>query len=245
LVELCEASRMFFNKRLFDSKYMLPRDVGNVFTTEDYKALPKEKRERNGFYLVPFGLQINIGELRSKKTEWDRFYDYIRQEYPLQWFARYWLTSWNNPVYAFLKLRYMKFQEVKYTIKRFVKPYFPRWRKSCRRQDYKDICSLIVDSNFALILDFWYEEVINGNVNWESDIEHKTFYNELKKAVKYIEIDRKNLSDKADEELTKATKRKGSYEQKYGKLNKIEADIKTKDTEVLIWFVNNRDFFWS
>lgn len=236
-----------FKKRLFNSKFMLPREAGNIFTTEDYKALPKEKRERNGWYLLPYGLQVNLGDLKKKESEWDKFYSFIRQEYLFQWFFRHWLTSWDNPVYAFLKLQYMKYQEVKYTVKRYFNPYFPRWRKSCRRHEYKDIVGLVVDSNFALILDFWYEEVAKDLVNWQSDSGHKRFYKELKTNVKYIEEGRKKLQDKADEELSKATnnKKKLSYDEKYKKYNKLEQQISDNDTKVLVWFIQNRHFFWT
>lgn len=236
-----------FKNRLFSSKFMLPREAGSVYTVEDYKAIPKEKRELNGWYLVPFGLQVNLGDFKKKESEWDKFYAFVRQEYFFQWFFRHWITSWDNPVYAFLKLWYMKYQDVKHTTKRFFKPYFPRWRKSCKRHEYKDICSLVVDSNFALILDFWYEEVVDGFVNWQSQPSHKQFYNEIKKNVKYIEEGRKKLEDKSDIELSKATNksRKLSYQEKYGKYNKIEEQIKTLDTAVLVWLANNRNFFWT
>lgn len=234
-------------KKRLNSKFFLPKDICNsVYKFEDYKALPKEQREKHGLYLMPFGLQIDLKEFGVKrKTEWDLFYDYIRQEYPIQWFFRYWITSWNNPVYRVLKIIYMNYQDIKYTIKRFIKPFFPRWRASCKRHQYTDITELSVKSNFALILDYWHEEVSKDLVNWNADSHSKQFYKELKSAVKYIENDRKTLEDRADKELSKATKRKGTYEVRYKKYNQLEEDIKNKDTETLIWFINNRNYFWT
>ncbi len=237
-----------FKKRLIGNKFRLPKEVGSVFTTEDYKNLPKFSRERNGWYLEPLGLQTSLDDLRTKNSEWSKFYTFIRQEYPIQWFFRHWLTSWDNPVYSFTKLRYMKFLDIKYSTKRFIKPFFPRWRSSCKRHEYKDISSLIVDSNFALILDFWYEEVVDGNVDWQSQPDHKQFYEELKSNVKYIEKGRKKLQDKADKELTKASakSKKGlSYQERYGRYNEVEQEIRNNDSKILEWLVGNRDFFWT
>jgi len=233
-------------KKSFKSKYYLPNPI-RISTAEEYKALPQADRERNGLYLMPFGLAIDISTMGKGNSEWDKFYAFIRQEYPVQYFFRHWLTSWDNPIYAFLKLRYMKYEDVKYSTKRFFNPLFPRWRKSCKRHEYMDVCTLVTKSNFALILDFWYEEVVDGFVNWHSQPSHKQFYNEIKAHVKYIEEGRKKLEDKSDIELTKATKKskKLSYGERYGKHNKIEEQIKTLDTAVLVWLANNRDFLWT
>ncbi len=232
---------------MFKSKFMLPQEAGNVYTVEDYKALPKEKRELNGWYLVPFSLQINIGDLKKKESEWDKFYAFVRQEYFFQWVFRYWLTSWDNPVYAFYRLNKMRFDEKYYAVKRWFKPFFPRWRASCKRHQYTDIVQLSVSSNFALIQDYWHEEVAKDTINWNADGHHKQFYKELKAAIKYIEIDRKKLEEKADNALTTATltKRKGTFQERYGKHNKLEQEIKDRDTDVIVWFIQNRDFFWT
>jgi len=231
-----------------NSKFYLPINSCNkVSTTEDYKALPREQREKNGFYLIPFGLQIKFNDLGTKESEWDLFYKFIRQKYPIQWFFRHWLTSWDNPAYAFIKLRYMRYLDVKYAVKRFIKPLHPRWRNSCPRHVWKDISSVVVDSNFGLILDFWHEEVSQNTINWNSDPSHKTFYKELKAAVKYIEVTRKALEEKLDNALTVATKksRKLSYQQRYKKHNELEESIRIKDTKILTWFIENRNYFWT
>jgi hypothetical protein len=227
--------------------YLSPEMCRQVSTTEEYKALPKEQREKNGWYLIPFGLAVNLSDMKNKKrkSEWDLFYDYVRQEYPIQWFFRYWITSWDNPLYSVYKLNKMRYDEFYYTVRRYFKPYFPRWRASCKRHQYTDIVELSIKSNFALILDYWHEEVARDTVNWNADGHHKQFYKELKAAVKYIEVDRKKLEDKADKELTKATKRAGTYEVKYKKHNQIEETINNKDTEILHWFIDNRNYFWT
>jgi hypothetical protein len=237
-----------FEKRLNSKFYLSPKTCKAVYTLEDYKALPLEQREIYGLYKIPFGLAIDLKKFSmDKKSEWDLFYDYIRQEYPIQWFFRHWITSWDNPMYAFLKLRYMRYLDAKYAVKRFITPLFPLWRKSCQRHEYKDICSLVVDSNFALILDFWHQEVSRNTINWNSDPSHKTFYKELKNVVKYIETDRKTLEAKSDNALSLATKkpRTLTYQQRYGKHLALEEKIRIKDTEILTWFVENRNYFWT
>ena len=220
-----------------------------VHTVKDYIELPRALRETNyGFYLVPFALAFNIdGFYPDRVTEWDKFYNYIKTEYPIQWFFRHYLTSWDNPITRQLKLIGMRLSDVKYGIKRFVKPLFPRWRKSCSRHEYTDVQELIVSSNFALILDFWYEEVLDSTVEWDSNDEHKQFYEELSTHVKYIETGKKALEDKSSKELSIASKKKGkkSYEERYGKYNKLEQELRNNDTHILSWFIENRRYFWT
>ena len=221
----------------------------NVSTVKEYIELPQALREsKYGFYLIPFALQFTIdGFFPGRVTEWDKFYSYVKTEYPFQWFFRHYLTSWDNPIAKHLKLIGMRLSDTKYRAKRFIKPLFPRWRKSCQRHEYTDIQELVVNSNLALILDFWYQEVVDGCVNWTSDENHRTFYKELKDNVKYIETGKKILEEKSSKELSIASKKKGkkSYEERYGKYNKLEQELRDNDTHILSWFIENRGYFWT
>jgi len=40
-------------------------------------------------------------------------------------------------------------------------------------------------------------------------------------------------------------KEDGSYEEKYGEVNRIEQEIENLDTKWLTWIVVNRNFFWT
>ena len=180
---------------------------------------------------------------------WDEWDKEIKKQYPIQWFFREWLMGWDNPVYSFLKIRSMRLNDQWWNIKRFIKPCCPRWRKSFPRHTYSDITNVLAQSNFALILDFWYVEAQPEitQVNWNSDKEHKEFYAWLKKAVKYVEVGRPQLQQKASDALHEASIKKGklSYEARYGKTNKLDAKIKEKDTELLVELMKRRDFFWT
>ena len=197
---------------------------------------------------MPRALAVTFSGYPGTFSEWDSFYAYIKQNYPIQWFFRYYLTSWDNPIYKFIKLKVMKLNELKYATKRFFSPLCPRWRKSFPRYEYRDVCSVIENSNFALILDFWYEDVLNGFTNWNSSsTPHvKKFYKELEKAIKYIEVGRKELQQKLDEALDESSKKKAKpYNVRYGKYNKLEQKLKDSDTTILVWAMTNRHFFWD
>ena len=219
---------------------------------KDYFDFPKEKREKWGLYLTPFALPmdrfINPDVTVTSTKGWNAWYAEIKKRYPVQYFFRKTLFSYYNPVYAFYKSFCWKFDEFVWNVRRFVKPHNPRFRKAYPRWDISDTTELAVDVNFALILDFWYEEVKNGIVDWTSDDKHKKFYRELKAAVKYIEKDRPALQKKSDAELTKASNKKRkewSYMGLYDKYDALEKEITDRDTDWLIWFIKERDAFWT
>jgi len=229
---------------LFKNKLVLKDHP--IYTVEDYIGIPKVQREsKYGMYLEPHALIFNFS---SRVSEWDKFYEFIKKEYPIQWFFRRWIFSLDNPVYKVHNLLKHHYLNHKYAVKRFFKPLFPRWRKCYSRYRYTDIKELVITSNFALILDFWYEEISKDIVNWNANKTHKTFYKELKAVVKYIEEGRQKLQYKADKELEKASniKKKGlSYQVRYGKYNAAEKLIEDQDTHILSWFIENRGHFWT
>jgi hypothetical protein len=114
------------------------------------------------------------------------------------------------------------------------------------RHKYIDVCEALKRVNFALILDFWHDEMSSGTVDWEDNAKHKNFYKRVEALVKYIEVERPALEKKADDALTLATNKKtGTYEQRYSKYNAIEAKIAQKDTDLLVWAMQNREMFWT
>jgi hypothetical protein len=239
-------------KRLEGSKFLPYVQVDSV---RDYFELPKSERERFGLYRKPFALpcewldnklSVKVGKVKPDKQGWASWESEIRRQYPVQWFLREWCMSWDNPVYAFFKGLYFDYREKKYAVKRFIKPFYPRFRKSMPRHKYCDASEALRKVTFALILDFWYDEIVDGHVNWDDNSEHKNFAKKVKLAVKYIEVDRPALEDRADKELSIATKKKkGTYEQRYIKYNALEKKIADKDTELLVWAMQNREMFWT
>ena len=220
-----------------------------VHSVEGYFQLPKADREFHGLYRKPYALPLGFlcGRRFGKEQGWSDWEARIRKEYPLQWFFREWLTSWDNPVYALVTQIRMRYSDIHYNVKRFISPLYPRFRKAFPRHAYKEISVASVEINFALILDFWYEEVVDGCVDWQADEMHSTFYDSLKCCVDYIEKIRPELNALMDEALTAATddERELPYEQRYAEYNRLEKMIEDTDTKTLIWFIQHRDSFWS
>lgn len=221
-----------------------------VKTVDEYFALPKKEREWHGLYKVPFSLPLEW--LSDEKHGWDAFYKQIKSEYPVQYFFRKWLPSLDNPlVFAFYKFIGWPLRESKYAIRLFFNPCFPRWRKVAPRHKYTDVVELVTASNFALIVDFYREEVVDGHVDWSADELHKKFYTELVAAVNWIEEERVKVEKMTDEALSKSVKNKVTkdgkfdYNATYADFDRLEEHKKQKDTEILKWFIDNREFFWT
>lgn len=224
-----------------------------VSSVEDYFNLPKENREHKGFYRLPFALPSKLFRNRDKEKTWEDFFQQIKEQYPIQYFFRQYLPSLDNPlVYNYYKYIGWKLRDFKYACELFFNPLFPRWRNVLPKHKYSDVSELVVESNFALILDFYYEEVVDGVVDWESDRLHKKFLKEIKEAVLWIETERTKQNNTLDSVLTKVTnnpkydkKGKFLYDETYQEYNNLEQQIFNKDTSVINWFVKNRQMFWS
>jgi hypothetical protein len=227
----------------------------NITSVDEYFSLPSEQRERWGLYRKPLSLPCEwlstrtgakVGTIKADKKGWKSWNKEIKSRYPIQWFFREWFFSWENPVYALIKGIYFDYREKKYTVKRFFNPFFPRFRKCLPRHTYSDISEAIRKVNFALVLDFWHEEIVDGLVDWNDTEGHRSFISGMKKAVKYIEQERPKLVSQADAALTVATnKKKGTFEQRYAKHDAIEKKIDEKDTELLVWVMQQREMFWT
>lgn len=222
-----------------------------IESVDEYFALPKEKREYKGFYRVPFALPSSLFPNKEGEKGWEDFYKEIKKRYPIQYFFREYLTSIDNPLMYIWKIKISApFFHFKYAVKRFFNPILPRWRKTLKRHQYSDICEIIRTSNFNLILDFYYEEVVDGVVDWNADDLHQKAYKEIIETVKWIEEEREKAVEKSYELLDKSNrkyKEDGTvdYKSTYKEHDELESFIKNKDTEILKWMIDNRDFFWT
>jgi hypothetical protein len=150
-------------------------------------------------------------------------------------------------------------------IKPFFSPRNKRIRKAIPRQ-YRDISSLIVDVNFEFIKAFYEDEYKSDIVDWEATEHHKKFAEWLEKAYEYItktkpqlEKDLENAyppSKPFEEWFERVPQKDGTtrmymkddgvpYEVKYKEVNRIEEEIKNKDTELLMGLIKRRDYFWT
>lgn len=214
-------------------------------SVSEYFALPKKDREWYGLYKLPYALPWERPGIDTEQG-WDSFYVEIKKQYPVQYFFRQWLFSFDNPVYSFwMSSFYFPFREFKYAVKRWFNPIHPRWRASLPRHAYCDISELLVNSNFALIRDFYWEEVVDGFVDWQSTEDHRTFYTELITYVRWIEEGLPELEERYSKSLANVSRSSEDYHAKYKETFKIEQEKYEKETEILIWFAKNRSFFWT
>jgi hypothetical protein len=222
-----------------------------VYDTEAYFALPLSERTWKGLYKVPYSLPSEM--FSPEEKGWNTFYEQIKKQFPIQYFFRQWLFSLDNPLILFYKC-YISWslRDFKFAIKNFIKPCCPRWRKVLPRHQYKDITQIIPESYFALILDFYYEEVLDGFVDWDADETHRKFKKELIKHVQWIEKGQAQLREKLDKALSEATENRikdkngnVNYKATYRKYNTLEQKMKKQVDEILIWVINNREGFWT
>jgi hypothetical protein len=223
-----------------------------VRTVEQYFALPKEQRQTKwGWYLQPTALECFLPYTAGDSilSSWELWSKRIRQEYPIQGWVREWLLSYDNPLYAHIAFTKMRCEEFYYNAKRFFCPAYKRFAKAYKRWVYRDIDTILLETSFALILDF-YDETISSDavfVNWTAS-EHKDFYIALQQAVQYINVDRKSINKEIDDIYTETMSNKLTQEElskKYDHVRDREVKIQQRDTETLVWFVTNRSQFWT
>ena len=190
------------------------------------------------FYNVPYALEIN---------EWDVWRSEIKKRHPIQYFFRDWIFSCDNPVYFFLFCIKEKIRDIKYIIKYTISPSHPRFHKAYPRAYHKDLCQVILDVNFAMILDFWYEEIVDGHVDWDSDEPHSDFYSWIKESVKYIEVERPKMLDDMENLLSDACDNTENipYKEKYSKYHAVQNSITDRDNAILTYMIEKRDYFWT
>lgn len=132
-------------------------------------------------------------------------------------------------------------QDLTWKIYRFFKPAHKQIRNAIPKQ-FVDISSLIVIVNFEFIKSFHDNEM--HIVDWEYDEHYKEFKNWINSAYDYITIERPEL----EKELSNSyppPKMKGTYEEKYKDVIRLEKLIETKDTEILFELIKRRKMFWS
>ena len=240
---------------LASSKY-LQKDVR---TAADYIALPRAERERKDWlwrraYLVPNGLVMADGELTGDLpfcSEWDRFYDYVKKEYPVQAFFRVTVADWFDTIKRRVERRY-------YDTRDWLFPR-QRWLLKGLPNHWQDKRSLSVDVLFKMIVHFVEVEDALNTINWESDPEHLAFKQGVVECYKWIKIGRTELTERISKELSEgvATRRKAAkeagvhdhniewYNMVYGPHDQLEAQLEDTDTEMCVWIIKNRALLWT
>jgi hypothetical protein len=207
-----------------------------VESVVEYFNLPEKEREYFGFYKIPHSLPF---EFFSKEVGWDNFNLQIKKNYPIQWFFRQFIFSYENPIYKFID-EYVKKPISNFfkSLILFLKPCCLNWRKTLKRYEYSDVSELAVKSNFNLILDFYEQSFKFEKNHIDSNIK---FFTELSSNVDWIKKKRKEkISEITKHFLDSIVNEKNKDEL----IDKLEKDLENKDTEILKWFIENRGYFW-
>ena len=150
-------------------------------------------------------------------------------------------------------------------IRPIFKPQNQRIRKAIPRT-WVDVTELVVSVNFEFIKVFYEDEYKADIVDWEATEHHKEFAEWLEKAYEYVtnirpqlEINLQNAYPshkgfddmfelKTDENGKRLFEFKDDgvpYEVKYKEVNRIEEEIKNRDTEILTELIKRREYFWT
>lgn len=151
----------------------------------------------------------------------------------------------------------------------YIKPIFSPEHKEIRKsisRKWMDLSHVIRAVNFQIIKSFYEKEYSTDLVDWNATEYHKNFANWLESAYAYITCERLKLEkdleeaypetkplsemfvedkDKDGKKIWRFDSGPGTYEEKYGEVNRIDAEIFNRDTEVMIGLIKNRDYFWT
>jgi hypothetical protein len=188
---------------------------------------------------------------KKDKTLFGKVRSYIFEKYG------FW-DAWDLFPYSWRMTYYDK-------IKPIFNPQNQRIRKAIPRT-WVDVTELVVSVNFEFIKAFYEDEFKADIVDWEATEKHSEFAKWLEGAYEYVtkirpqlEIDLQNAYPPPrsfDEMFEPKTDENGRrlfqmvddgipYEVKYKEVNRIEEEIKNRDTEVLTELVKRRHYFWT
>ncbi len=172
--------------------------------------------------------------------DWESWRVNVRQQYPVQYFFR-------EEVSLCFSIMWRRIKDFKYKIKCFFFPKHQEIRKTIPRT-WMDLCDLVVDLNFAMILSF-KKEADESLVDWDGTVEHRKFKNWLAAAADWIEKARPALEKQKDNSyppLGPFKERSGkTYEELYGEVNRIEKLINETDSNILKQMIEYRDYMWT
>jgi hypothetical protein len=144
-------------------------------------------------------------------------------------------------------------------------PQNQRIRKAIPRT-WVDVTEMVVSVNFEFIKAFYEDEFKADIVDWEATEQHSEFAKWLEGAYQYItnirpqlEINLQNAyppHKEFDEMFKPIVEKNGNkkyqliedsvpYEVRYREVNRIEEEIKNRDTEVLTELIKRREYFWT
>lgn len=200
-----------------------------IYSNWDKKSYPQYKFRF--WYQIPNSLSWE---------GWDDWHELMKTKHPIQYVIREGTSN------AWYRLKRM-YRDSIYAIKVLFKPYHSDIRKAIPHE-WSDICSLVVDVNFAMILSF-KKEADESFVDWNGTDGHRKFKNWLDSTAHWIKEGRPNCKSQCDalyppHPLPPELKGK-SYNELYGELNKIEELIDQTDSNILKQMIDYREYMWT
>jgi len=170
-------------------------------------------------------------------TDIDEWFDQLRNR-KIPWYESLWHKLERN------------FHDTSWTIYRWFNPCHKLVRKSVPRK-WCDTTELVLLVNFAIIKEFVENEM--NDVYWDNKDNPKVFAagKWLNKSYEYIVSERNQLLDEIDKALQEATdlpkdlKKTLTYEERYGRVNILEAELASRDRKVLVDLAEHRECLWT
>jgi len=167
----------------------------------------------------------------------DDWFDQIKNR-KVSWYESLWYKS----------QRYL--HDISWSIYRWFNPCHKPVRNAVPRK-WCDVTELVLLVNFAIIKEFFEEEM--QNVIWDNEDNPKVVAagKWLKKSYDYINKDREELLIKIDQAIREATdlpkevRKNLSYNERYGMVNLLEEELSSRDRKVLIGLAEHRECLWT
>lgn len=215
-----------------------------VSTLDEYKAMPLKSRELVVWYW-PFPLYIKPYALRAGNDfigEWTKFDEYVKNEYPVQYFFR-------DTFIGF-------FQDIEASVRRIkwkIYPYIKRSRKEMRDKvfirQYRDLDSIIVEFCMQCVIEYVDREKCFDKIVFNYSNEMKTFAAQLKECHAYVTKGRQEILDEIEKAWEAVPLVMNDIAQnkmeKYNKVTELETKLEEADTQVCEWVVKNRRQLWT
>ena len=198
-----------------------------LYSKKDIESKPK------------FGFWYQYPSARSLDG-WEEWHQEIAKKHPIQYFIRETCSSFR---YRFNRT----ISDAKYFIKAIFKPCHADIRKAIPRE-WNDICSLVIDVNFAMIVSF-KKEADKSYVDWSGTENHQKFKDWLDASYKWITIEKPKLekqkSDAYPPHPLPADMKHLKYDELYERVNEIEKIIEDTDSKILKEMIDYREYMWT
>ena len=206
----------------------------DILTLEDYLDLPDEQRARTvwfwpmKWYTEPYALKMG---------EWEKFHEYVKHEYPVQFFIR-----------DTLYIRWIIFSNDYRSAKRWIQYRFVHPRKEMIQNvfppDRQDLDSIIVKFCLECIVEYVEREKCFEHIAWDGDEERIQQAAMIKEIYEYATSGRitrgKEINLLWDDVPTENAKLDD-----YHVIGIKEKEIEDLDTKYCNWVINNRSRLWT